>query len=122
MPRKQNGWNNPAQTSFKKFDTNPRPKGAAGSYPSFRRFGSTITRTAIEKWDLDSTWARWRKGMEYYYQAAWLPLLTENPNYDYGLPDQRDPTKPNYNPRFVTQDICRAPAGALQISMAIMRW
>ena len=105
MPRKQNGWNNPAQTSFKKFDANPRPKGAAGSYPSVRKFGSTVVRTVIEKWDLDSTWARWRKGMEYYYQAAWLPLLGENPDYDYSLPDQRDPTKPNYNPRFITQEL-----------------
>ena len=105
MPRKQNGWNNPAQTSFKKFDANPRPKGAAGSYPSVRRYGSTVVRTAIEQWDLDSTWARWRKGMEYYYQAAWLPLLGENPDYDYSLPDQRDPTKPNYNPRFITQEL-----------------
>ena len=105
MPRKQNGWNNPAQTSFKKFDANPQPKGAAGSYPSFRGYGSTVVRTVIEKWDLDSTWARWRKGMEYYYQAAWLPLLTENPDYNYSLPDQRDPTKPNYNPRFVVQEL-----------------
>ena len=105
MPRKQNGWNNPSQSGFKKFDANPRPQGAAGSYPSFRKYGSTVTRTVIEKWDLDSTWARWRKGMEYYYQAAWLPLLTENPNFDYSLPDQRDPTKPNYNPRFVTQEL-----------------
>ena len=105
MPRKQNGWNNPANTGFKKFDANPQPKSAAGSYPSFRGYGSTVIRTVIEKWDLDSTWARWRKGMEYYYQAAWLPMLTENPNYDYSLPDQRDPTKPNYNPRFVTQEL-----------------
>lgn len=105
MPRKQNGWNNPVDATFKKFGTDPKQKGAAGSYPSFRQYGSTITRTAIEQWDLDSTWARWRKGMEYYYQAAWLPLLTENPNYDYSLPDQRDPTKPNYNPRFVTQEL-----------------
>jgi hypothetical protein len=105
MPRKQNGWNNPVDATFKKFGTDPKQKGAAGSYPSFRQYGSTITRTAIEQWDLDSTWARWRKGMEYYYQAAWLPLLTENPNYDYSLPDQRDPTKPNYNPRFVTQQL-----------------
>ena len=105
MPRKQNGWGGPAQNGFKKFDSTARPKGAAGSYPSFRKFGSTVVRTAIEQWDLDSTWARWRKGMEYYYQAAWLPLLTENPDYDYSLPDQRDPTKPNYNPRFVTQEL-----------------
>ena len=97
--------NNPVDATFKKFGTDPKQKGAAGSYPSFRQYGSTITRTAIEQWDLDSTWARWRKGMEYYYQAAWLPLLTENPNYDYSLPDQRDPTKPNYNPRFVTQEL-----------------
>ena len=105
MPRKQNGWGSPKNTSFKNFDSNPKPKGAAGSYPSFRKYGSTVTRTAIEQWDLDSTWARWRKGMEYYYQAAWLPLLTENPNFDYSLPDQRDPDKPNYNPKFITQTL-----------------
>ena len=105
MPRKQNGWGAPKNTSFKKFDSAAKPKGAAGSYPSFRKFGSTVTRTAIEQWDLDSTWARWRKGMEYYYQAAWLPLLTENPNFNYGLPDQRDPDKPNYNPKYITQKL-----------------
>lgn len=111
MPRKQNGFGNtksfavPGAGKINNRTDKGKGRGAAGSYPSNRSYGSTVTRSVIEKWDLDSTWARWRKGMEYYYQAAWLPLLTENPNYDYSLPDQRDPTKPNYNPRFVTQEL-----------------
>ena len=30
------------------------------------------TRTAIEQYDYDSTWSRWRRGMEYYFQGAYL--------------------------------------------------
>ena len=104
MPRKKNGWGASPSNSFKKFDSAPKPKGAAGDYPSFRKFGSTVNRTAIEQWDLDSTWARWRKGMEYYYRAAWLPFVEENPDFDYGLPDQRNPDLPNYNPKYITQE------------------
>ena len=103
MPRKKNGWEGPANSGFKKFDVNPKPKGAAGSYPSFRRFGTTVNRTAIEQWDLDSSWARWRKGLEYYYQAAWLPFVQENPDFDFSQADQRDPNKPNYNPKYISQ-------------------
>ena len=78
MPKKQNGFGN-----TKSFAVNGANKvshrtdkakgyGAFGSYPSNRRFGSTVTRSAIEQYDLESTWARWRKGMEYYFQAAYL--------------------------------------------------
>jgi hypothetical protein len=45
---------------------------AAGSYPSVRSFGTTVTRSVIEQYDLDSTWSRWRRGLEYYYQGAYL--------------------------------------------------
>lgn len=72
MPRKQNGWGEKAVRGFKKFDGNPRVKKAAGSYPSRRTFGSTVTRTVIEDWNAKSPWVRWRKGMEYYFQAAYL--------------------------------------------------
>ena len=72
MPRKQNGWGEQKVRGFKKFDGNPRVKKAAGSYPSNRRYGSTVTRTVIEDWDSKSPWVRWRKGMEYYFQAAYL--------------------------------------------------
>ena len=78
MPKKQNGFGN-----TKSFAVNGANKvshrtdkakgyGAFGSYPSNRRFGSTVTRSAIEQYDLESTWSRWRKGMEYYFQAAYL--------------------------------------------------
>ena len=75
MPRKQNGFGNFSNSSFKGIEsTVSRGKGTTsfGNYPSNRRFGSTVQRTAIEQFDLDSTWARWRRGMEYYYQAAYL--------------------------------------------------
>ncbi len=81
MPRKQNGFG-----SFKAFDLNGvnsridkgKKRGAAGSYPSDRRYGSSITRSAIEQFDMDSTWARWRRGMEYYYQGAYLEFEPSN--------------------------------------------
>ena len=60
---------------FKPVNTNVK-KGkntfAFGSYPADRKFGSTVTRSVVEQYDLDSTWARWRRGMEYYFQAAYL--------------------------------------------------
>ena len=74
MPRKQNGFGK--VKSFANFSSNRIDKGkspgAFGSYPSNRRYGSTVTRSAVEQYNLDSTWSRWRKGMEYYYQAAYL--------------------------------------------------
>ena len=75
MPRKQNGFGNFANSGFKGIESNTKKgKGttAFGSYPSNRSFGSTIQRSVIEQYDLDSTWARWRRGMEYYFQAAYL--------------------------------------------------
>ena len=81
MPRKQNGFGNFGNSSFKGIESNiSRGKGTTsfGNYPSNRRFGSTVQRTAIEQFDLDSTWARWRRGMEYYYQAAYLNFQEAN--------------------------------------------
>ena len=75
MPRKTNGFGNFGNAGFKPINTNVK-KGkntfAFGSYPADRKFGSTVTRSVIEQYDLDSTWARWRRGMEYYFQAAYL--------------------------------------------------
>ena len=77
MPRKINGFGNFGNAGFKPINTNVK-KGkntfAFGSYPADRKFGSTVTRSVIEQYDLDSTWARWRRGMEYYFQAAYLPF------------------------------------------------
>ena len=51
---------------------------APGTYPFDRRYGSSLTRTVIEHFDLDSNWAKWRRGFEYYNQAAWLRFQVEN--------------------------------------------
>ena len=77
MPRKQNGFGNPKSFAFnginKRTDVGKR-KGAAGQYPSDRRFGSSVQRSVIEKYNLDSDWTKWRKGYEYYNRAAWYRL------------------------------------------------
>ena len=78
MPRKTNGFGNTKSFSVPKVNKinhridKGKGVGAAGSYPSNRGYGSTITRSVIEQWDLESSWAQWRRGMEYYYQAAYL--------------------------------------------------
>lgn len=81
MARKQNGFGNPKSLSFKnagRTDKGYKPL-AAGTYPSDRRFGSSINRTIIEQYDLDSTWTRWRRGYEYYAQGAWYRLEDYDP-------------------------------------------
>lgn len=85
MPRKQNGFGNASSLAFNRVNKNvsrSKTKGATGSYPSDRRFGSTVQRSVIESFDLNSTWIRWRKGLEFYYQAAWNRLQRLNPNYN----------------------------------------
>jgi hypothetical protein len=86
MPRKQNGWGTSKSLAFKPMNPVSKAKGygAAGSYPSDRRYGSSVTRSVIEKYDMDSDWAKWRKGYEYYMQAAWDELVVENPFYGTG--------------------------------------
>ena len=82
MPRKQNGFGASNSLSFKptKSVKTGKGQGAAGYYPSDRRFGSTVHRSVIESYDLDSDWVKWRKGFEYYNQSAWYRLETLNPN------------------------------------------
>ena len=76
MPRKQNGFGNPKSLGFKGAGRVDKGKGvgAPGSYPRNRGYGSSVQRTVIEKYNLDSDWTKWRKGYEYYNQAAWYRL------------------------------------------------
>ena len=80
MPRKQNGFGAKSFAVSKVNHRTDKGRGtrAFGNYPSDRRFGSTVTRTAIEQWDLDSTWAMWRRGMEYFFQAAYADFQETN--------------------------------------------
>jgi hypothetical protein len=85
MPRKQNGFGTSKSFSVKAQDSisnkvhKSKGKGAAGFYPSDRRFGSSVNRTVIEKYNLDSDWVKWRKGYEYYNRAAWYRLEDYDP-------------------------------------------
>ena len=75
MPRKKNGYGNFNVNDIKGVNSSfDKGKGStsAGNYPAVRSFGSTLTRSAIEQYDLESTWSRWRRGLEYYYQGAYL--------------------------------------------------
>ena len=76
MPRKPSGFGNPKSFAFKGSGRIDKGKGvgAPGTYPSSRRYGSSVHRTVIEKYNLDSNWTKWRKGYEYYNQAAWYRL------------------------------------------------
>jgi hypothetical protein len=81
MPRKQNGFGNSKSLAFKprKSVSQGKAQGAAGFYPSNRRYGTSVHRSVIEKYDLDSDWVKWRKGFEYYNRAAWYKLETYDP-------------------------------------------
>ena len=75
MPRKKNGYGNFGVSGFKgisKSVSTGQGSKALGRYPSERRFGSTLQRSAIEQFNIDSTWQKWRKGLEYYFQGAYL--------------------------------------------------
>ena len=81
MPRKQNGFGNQKSFGFKKTEgfSKAKKRGAFGYYPSNRQYGSTVTRSIIEKYNLDSDWVKWRKGYEYYNQSAWYRLEQQDP-------------------------------------------
>ncbi len=81
MPRKQKGFGNPRSLSFKpsKNINKGKQPGAPGLYPSNRRYGASVNRTIIEKYNLDSNWVKWRRGFEYYNKGAWYRLKTYNP-------------------------------------------
>jgi len=83
MPRKKNGFGKTDSFALKPFKDLGRVdkgkgKGAAGLYPSNRQYGSSVNRSVIEKWNLDSDWTKWRKGYEYYNRAAWYQLEAYN--------------------------------------------
>ena len=82
MPRKTNGYGNFGAGAVRGVGSRTdigKAKGAAGTYPSNREYGSSVTRSVIEKWNLDSDWVKWRKGYEYYSQAAWYRFETYDP-------------------------------------------
>ena len=81
MPRKQNGFGNSKSLAFKpsKSVSKGKAKGAAGLYPSNRQYGSSVHRSVIEKYNLDSDWVKWRKGFEYYNKGAWYRLQEYDP-------------------------------------------
>ena len=74
MPKKQNGFGNSKSLAFKPSKAVSKGKGvgAAGFYPSDRRYGTAVQRSVIEKYDLDSDWTKWRRGFEYYNKAIEL--------------------------------------------------
>lgn len=108
MPRKQNGFGGKPfgkpKTLGRVDNRTDKAKGpgAAGSYPSNRSYGCTVTRSAIEQFDIDSTWSRWRKGMEYYYQAAYLPYTATDAVLYQGTPAETPVTFSGY--RFATKN------------------
>lgn len=75
MPRKKNGYGNFGVSGFggiSKSVNKGKGSKALGRYPSKRQFGSTLQRSVIEQFNIDSTWQKWRKGLEYYFQGAYL--------------------------------------------------
>lgn len=81
MPRKQNGFGNSKSLAFKPSKSINKGKGigAAGRYPSNRSYGSTVNRTVIEDYNLNSDWMKWRRGFEYYNKGAWYRLKDYDP-------------------------------------------
>ena len=81
MSKKQNGFGNPKSLAFKASKNINKGKGigAPGLYPSDRRYGSSVNRTIIEKYNLNSDWIKWRRGFEYYNKSAWYRLKTYDP-------------------------------------------
>ena len=81
MPRKKNGYGNFDVGGFKGVNKQiNKGKGtkALGQYPSQRTFGTTVNRSVIEQYNIDSKWARWRRGLEYYFQGAYLEYTDTN--------------------------------------------
>ena len=86
MPRKQNGFGSKRSFAFKDGGRTDRGKtpGSYGNYPSVRSFGTTVSRTIFEKYNIDSTWLKWRKGFEIWSKAFYSVLRVEK--------DESDPT------------------------------
>ena len=97
MPRKQKGFGNQQSFAFKGAGRVDKGKGVGspGIYPSVRRYGTSVTRTIIEKYDLDSNWTKWRQGYEMWNQAYYSILRVANPDYNSALPED------NFNQQYV---------------------
>ena len=81
MPKKQNGFGKSKSFAFKglgSIDVGKKP-AKAGLAPSVRKFGTTVQKSIIQKYNFNSKWVKWRKGYEYYNQAAWYELETYDP-------------------------------------------
>lgn len=94
MPRKRSDFN-PGIYAFKGFASIDRSLGnprGSGFYPSNREFGSTVQRSVIDQWNLESDWVKWRKGYEIYNRTAWSTLKIKNENYDPGLEETNSNT------------------------------
>lgn len=62
MPRKRNGWGNPDSLRFPPLGT-PGPKNI---------YGTSVHRTVIEHYNLNSDWKAWRKGLDLYAHGKYL--------------------------------------------------
>jgi len=101
MPRKQNGFGK--SKSFNGVNARidkGKGKAAAGTYPSNRQFGSSVHRTIIEKYDLESTWAKWRRGMEYYYESAYDDMFERDANGNLVVDANGDPVRQVINSKL----------------------
>ena len=108
MPRKQNGFGSASSFAFNKVNnkvSRGKGQGAAGFYPSNRQFGTTVQRSVIEQFDLNSTWIRWRKGLEFYYQAAWNRLKQLNPSYNPYDPASTEFTDLDINSKLYQEEV-----------------
>lgn len=78
MAKRQNGFGKTKSFAFKGLDSiNVGKKGQkAGLAPSVRSFGTTVKKSIIQKYNVNSDWVKWRKGYEYYNRAAWYELET----------------------------------------------
>ena len=80
MPRKQNGFGSNKSFAF----SNGQSKISigkiknSGTYPKNNRFGSLITRSPVDKFNIDATWSKWRKGYEYFTKQRWVTYDLNN--------------------------------------------
>ena len=75
MPRKQNGFGNFAASSVRGLDSKTKVGQVGrspGTYPGNRQYGTRITRTAVEKYNIDAKYARWRRGYEYFSRNSYV--------------------------------------------------
>ena len=75
MPKRNNGFSGKGISKFKSVNKGTekvKTFSSGGSYPSYRDFGTILKPSAIDQYNFDSDWTRWRKGLEYYYQGAYL--------------------------------------------------